>query len=103
MSLMTIITQSIEYVSLGRVGGCIIPYANHASINNPNTMNSSPLTIELIIYVPVGHEIALNYRRHDLANAALEFAVVGYWGADGDFGGGDGGDALGDHLGGVNE
>ena len=45
----------------------------------------------------------LNYRRHDLSDTSLQFAVVGYGGADGDFGGGDGGDALGDHLGGVDE
>ncbi len=45
----------------------------------------------------------LDDRRHDLSDASLELAVVGYGGADGDFGGGDGGDALGDHLGGVDE
>lgn len=36
-----------------------------------------------------------------LPDTSLQLAVVGYGGADGDFGGGDGGDALGDHLGGV--
>src|SRR5687767_10571326 len=48
-------------------------------------------------------EALSNHRRHDLADAALEFAVVGDGGAEGDFGGRRGGDAARHHLGGVDE
>jgi hypothetical protein len=48
MNRTTIIIQSNEYVSLGRVGGNIIPRANHPSINKPSTMNASPFNTDPI-------------------------------------------------------
>jgi len=47
--------------------------------------------------------VLLNNRRHDLADAALQFAVVGDRRAERDFGGGDRGDAFTDHLRGVDQ
>src|SRR5215203_5356242 len=51
----------------------------------------------------IGSAIFLYDCRNDLADAALEFAVVGDGGTHRDLGGVDGGDAFRDHLGGVDE